>query len=119
MGVERMANPEWDNHTGKPVLPSGFAEQMYIVVDSFKLDEYLKEKFPDVDISFAGDFEMSNDSSKVVNITNDMFEEWDQKHFDDLMAGRPAGWGGPQYLMQRLCQQGKLPAGNYLVKVCW
>lgn len=100
-------------------LPKGFVKRTYIVVDSFKLDEYLKERFPNVDVSFAGDFEMSNDSSKVVNITDEAFDERDQKHFNDLMDGKSSGWGGPQYLMQRLCQRGKLPAGDYLVEVCW
>lgn len=100
-------------------LPEGFAEHTYIVCDSFKLDEYLKERFPDVDVSFAGDFEMSNDSSKVVNITNEAFDKWDQQHFDDLLNGKSPGWGGPQYLMQHLCQEGELPAGDYLVEVCW
>lgn len=100
-------------------LPEGFKEHTYIVVDSFKLDEYLKERFPDVDISFAGDFEMSNDSSRVVNVTSEAFDKWNQKHYNDLLNGVSSGWGGPQYLMQYLCQQGELPAGDYLVEVCW
>lgn len=100
-------------------LPEGFKEHTYIVVDSFKLDEYLKERFTDIDVSFAGDFEMSNDSSRIVNVTSDPFDKRDQANFDKLMNGKSAGWGGPQYLMQRLCQQDILPAGDYLVEVYW
>lgn len=106
-------------HATMTQLPNGFVERTYIVVDSLKLDELLKGRFPDVDVRFAVDFEISNDSSKVLEITNDPFDEWDQENFDNLMNGKPTGWGGPQYLMQRLCQQGLLPAGKYLVEVCW
>lgn len=102
-------------------LPDGFAKHTYIVVEYSTLDAYLKVMFPSADACFVTDYEMSNDSEREVDINTDPFDEWDQANFDKAIAGKQTnGWGGPtRFLMQRLCQQGVLPAGRYLVGVCW
>lgn len=100
-------------------LPDGFVEKTYIVVDSSRLDKYLKEKFPTAEVCFVSDFEMNDGSSKVLSITNNPFNKWERKDFDRLIDGHSPGWDGPRCLMQRLCQQGVLPAGNYMVEVYW
>lgn len=102
-------------------LPEGFKEHTYIVVEYGTLDEYLKKEFPDVDPCVVSDYEMSNDSELVIDIHSEGFDEWDKEDFDKAIVGLPCNcFGGPtKLLMQYLCQLGKLPAGAYLVKVCW
>ena len=101
-------------------MPKGFVEKTYITVDYSTLDQYLKEQFPDTWAEFLCDYEMSNDTYQVLSVTNEPFDdEYDIKECDDIIAGGTCVYGASGLLMQRLCQQGILPAGEYLVEVCW
>lgn len=102
------------------MMLKGFIERTYTCVDYSDMDALLNKHFPNLEISFPADFEMSNDSHKLITVENEPFDEWDQAQYDKLIKGEECTtWAPSRLLMQNLCQQGILPAGEYLVEVCW
>jgi len=97
----------------------GFTESSFYVVDSYKLNDFFCLFFPQwKNQDFATVMECGNDTGHNIAVTGNL-DSWDQQGFEKFQAGAQPWCGTPRILMDILCSRGELPAGNYLVEVCW
>ncbi len=91
----------------------------YIEVNCFDLEQFIQQSYPDdlSDFSILSDLESSNDVYHVFHVTGEL-DEWDEGIVNEALDGENSYWTTP-HLLNDLCRQGKLLAGNYLVEVSW
>lgn len=101
-------------------------EQVFMV-DSYDLDALVCKEFAieKEGWSFQQAEEASNDTSHIIRVEG-VVEEFDREdHAATIeggkMYGSPArdGCGAARFFLEELCIRGKIPAGTYIVSVCW
>lgn len=78
-----------------------------------ELESLVKEHYG-FDYEFPYTEEMSNDTAATYNGINGEIDDYYQRKVDSgnlVFAGR--------YFLNRLCKDGYIPAGNYVVEVSW
>ena len=63
--------------------------------------------------------ESENDSVHEYNVTSKDGDEYDAKRLDEILADKYCTHWELGIVLDDLCRKGLLPAGNYLVDVCW
>lgn len=86
------------------------------------LEQYLREQFPMFDeISVVAAWEEGNDSAHEVELKKDSLLDYEKKYLAEMKGGGADvhSYSGPNLLMYDLAEQGKIPWGVYIVKICW
>ena len=90
-------------------------KKVMIKCDYHDLNEFIKNELKLPQFEFIADEELNNDSTWTTNVRP---EEMDYKEFIAILRG-----GSTMYqsgaLMNQLCFEGKLEAGEYAVDICW
>ena len=71
--------------------------------------------------SFVADMEMGNDSNKSFTVDpTDFHDEWDIRSLNKFIDSKGRHYSYITYiLLQELHFAGYIPAGNYIIDVCW
>jgi len=94
-------------------------ERKFYEVDYGDFEEFIQEEFGISEYSFACDMECGNDSSHEFNVKAEL-DQWDEDQIKKFVDsdGKEESYMA-HALFNKLCQQGKIKEGNYLVKVSW
>ena len=90
-------------------------------VDYGDLDAFLTERFGFVDehYEFIAAEEMSNDSSKIINVDKKEFSKWDKKDLERALTTKKWECHDTWLLLCYLCKLGEIPEGKYVIEVSW
>lgn len=84
----------------------------YIEMDYHEFDELVKEKYG-IETEFVANQEANNDSEYSFNVDGKLSdyqrEDWEEKNFQY----------GNGLLLNKLCEDGHIEPGKYLITVCW
>lgn len=81
-------------------------------------EDLLAEKYPYLnDYEFVPSQESSNDVTHMFYIKNE-WDAWDQEEWDELQTDHNYNYQAG-LLLQKLCVDGHIPAGTYLIDVSW
>lgn len=93
--------------------------KQYIEVNYGDLDEFLTKRFSfDPKYEFVAAEEMGNDSEKSIIVEAEL-DKWDKKHIEEILKTKKWEHYETGTLLCYLCEQGEIPAGNYLISICW
>ena len=93
-----------------------------IEVDSFDLDNFINHHFPNAKhkFGFVPAIEGNNDSSYTFDdITGNPGWEESDEFLEWAERGKYPGFCTPEAVLNVLCHRKLIPAGDYLVDVCW
>ena len=89
----------------------------YYEIDVSELEVYVKDLYG-AEIEFVATEEWNNDTQHVFCNIDGVLDEWDSNRASDAIAGK-----NPMYccraVLNRLCGDGWLPTGDYLITVFW
>lgn len=88
-----------------------------IKIDDDALDKLVFEKFGFKKYNFVAVQECGNDSAHAFNV-NGHLTEYDKKQLAKWEKGEFVHYSN-RVILNALCFHGLIPAGEYLVKVCW
>ena len=88
-----------------------------IEMDYDELEDLIRGEFGH-EFSVASDLEIGNDSAKTFIFKPEVIDEYDQNKIDGF---KKSGKGSYllRILMQDLVNREVLPAGNYVIEICW
>jgi ubiquitin C-terminal hydrolase len=93
-------------------------KQEYSIVHFKDLEKLIKKVYGK-EYNIPASMEWSNDSSHEVNI-NKTFSAWNVEMIKWLSEPNNNEVHGALYaILNDLCLRGELPAGEYLIEVCW
>jgi hypothetical protein len=89
-------------------------QKSYIEVDYKELEKFVHEVYPQFsEYSFVANEECGNDSQHSFRVDGKI-SEYDKQMFEN------AKWGPANYiLLNKLCEDGHISPGEYLIKVSW
>lgn len=84
-----------------------------------ELEKLVKEKLGYKDYNFGAVQECGNDSSHQFTVEKEFEdEEYDQETIEQWEKGEFVNYSNG-IILNKLCKEGHIPEGNYLVTVCW
>ncbi len=92
-------------------------EETKYFVDYHHLDRLIQNVYG-VDFEFCADQESSNDISHSFSIKKEEFSEWELKDIKNFAETGKYSFLSHTILTD-LCNRDILPAGDYIVEVCW
>ena len=96
-----------------------FMLKQYLEVNYGDLDKFLTERFSfDPRYEFVAAEEMGNDSEKRIDVDPEL-DEWDKKRMEEVLETKKWECYETGTLLDYLCEKGEIPAGTYLISVCW
>lgn len=102
----------------KKLTSTVFKTKPFYTIDYGDFEKFICQVFGVKKFEFVADQEMSNDSCKTFNVQSEELDEWEKKSLENFQkTGRESFIS--QVLLTHLCHQGIIPAGNYLINVCW
>ncbi len=87
------------------------------VVEYSDLDDFINHHFPDIGFEFIPDEEMSNDSMKRINVDG-ILEDYQEENMEREIKERNTSYM-TSHLLNKLCKDGLLKKGIYIIDVCW
>ena len=91
--------------------------EQYHVVDYGDLEDYLAKQLNKPGIRLC---DVNNDSDYVIDCpSNYVWDEFDKEDFEEAKKDKDIDIRSLQLYMQKLVDECQIPAGKYLVKVCW
>lgn len=90
----------------------------YFEVDCYDFEELVKEIYGDKEFSFVADQEASNDSQHTFAIDGKL-DEYDVLDIAEIKEEKIVKTFSSGRILNDLCSKGIIPAGNYLISVCW
>ena len=95
------------------------ATKKYMEVDWQDLNEFLTERFGfDEEYEFVAAEEVGNDSKTSINVEPEL-SKWDREHIEKVLETKKWECYQTRILLCYLCEQGEIPAGEYLISVSW
>lgn len=89
-----------------------------IRVDYYDLDSFIREITGQKGYSCVADEEWGNDSEHRLKVDCDMVE-YDLKNWEAFKIGACNKYYMLRTILNGLCFDGHIPAGTYLIRVCW
>lgn len=90
------------------------------VVQYNEFERAVKDHFGVSDYSFVANEELSNDVSKTYTASMDeSLDEYEVGQHKEWLSGESVYALYPGALLSMMAQAGKIPAGEYLIEVCW
>jgi sulfatase maturation enzyme AslB (radical SAM superfamily) len=93
----------------------------YHVLDYDELEDLIKEHYPFIeDYNFIACEESSNDTSHTYdNISAESWDQYDDEQWEiDIVKDKQYDFAVEVFL-RKLCKDGHIEPGNYLIHVCW
>jgi len=87
-------------------------------VEYHHLDAFISAEY-DVNFEVVADQELSNDSAKTMTIRGEVPTEDDLERLQQINHTKIVPPFSLRMLMENLCFRGRLPAGDYVIKVSW
>lgn len=88
-------------------------------VDSYDLEQFINEQYPAAkSYSFVASTECGNDSQHEYNVQGVPLDKWSAEDVTSFSTGKRASCS-LQDILNDLCNRDLIPAGTYLIKVCW
>lgn len=93
--------------------------KLYCVIDYREIEQMFRKQHPDIKYdSFIAVEECGNDS--VHNfVVSKQLDEWSQDNWQEIVKKKSVGCYQNNVILDKLCEDGLLKPGNYLVKVSW
>jgi hypothetical protein len=83
------------------------------------LEVFVQAQYPGArEYSFVADQECGNDSDHTFSVEAAPLDAYDRGRVDEFAAGKHRSYLTGA-ILNDLCHRGLIPAGTYLVKVCW
>ncbi|KKL86839.1 hypothetical protein LCGC14_1940680 [marine sediment metagenome] len=96
-----------------------FMLKQYLEVNYGDLDKFLTERFSfDEEYEFVAAEEVGNDSKTSINVEPEL-SKWDREHIEKVLETKKWECCQTRILLCYLCEQGEIPAGEYLISVSW
>jgi hypothetical protein len=94
-----------------------FERKEVLEVDYSDLERFIEQEY-EHEFSFPADEELGNDVEKLYDGIDGKLDKYDAESVKSF-AGSGEGSYITRHLLNDLCKRGRIPAGNYLVNVCW
>lgn len=88
-----------------------------IIVEYSDLDDFINHHFPGLGFEFVPDEEMSNDSIKRINVDGSLHDYQVESMERNITEGNTSYM--TYNLLNKLCNDGFLEKGIYIIDVCW
>jgi|SRR5579859_1480941 len=90
----------------------------YQTVDYNDLETFIRQETNNKNCELVCSEEWSNDSYYYIGVKNQALSDYEQQVFNAFQAGKEKDYV-LRIVMQKLCLDGKIPAGDYLIHVSW
>ncbi len=91
----------------------------YTEVDYTEVERFTMEKYPFIkDYEFACVQESGNDTSYTFNV-NGKLDKWDLEDWDKIKSSGTVHNYRNRLVLNKLCADGHIEPGEYLIKVSW
>lgn len=90
-----------------------------IDVDYVDLEGFIEAHYGVDDYSVIADLECKNDSSHTVSVSGGKLDKYDTKTLNEFKSGKAEYGCSLHILMQDMCNEGVIEAGDYLINVSW
>jgi hypothetical protein len=88
-------------------------------IEYHELEDLVKEKLGYKNYSFVAVEECGNDSSHEFTVEKGFEDsEYDKEQIEKWEKGEFVQFSN-HVILNKLCMEGHIPAGNYIVQVCW
>ncbi len=93
-----------------------YREETVRFVDSYDFDKTVKDEFGR-EYQFVADEECGNDSTHRFQVDGEL-DKWEQKQVNEFVETGEGSYLA-RNLLNALCARSVIPAGTYVVEVCW
>jgi hypothetical protein len=88
-------------------------------VDYNEFDEAVQKHFGKPNYECVADNEWNNDSEHSSTVSNAPLDDYDNRHLAEWMTGTKRQAPYFSTLLQKMCVDGIIPPGTYLIDICW